>query len=252
MVLSAGRGPDDPMAKAYGVTHKCAIDIAGVPMLRRIVSTLVAHQSIESVTVSIDDSAVATSALAGLAGNVHIVASSSTAAASALAAVDRLQGQYPVLVTTGDHPLLTDQMLEFFLAEAEKVPADLRVGLASAETILAAFPETRRTFLTFGRDRVSGCNLYALLNSEALNALRFWSSLEQLRKKPWRLINAFGAEALIRYLTGATNLEAAFALASKRLDLVARPLLMPFAEASIDVDQPSDKDLVEKIIARRQ
>ena len=251
VVLAAGRGPNDPMAKAYGVLHKCSIDIAGTPMLRRVVQTLAAHPAIASVTISIDDASVATKAIAGLAGNIRIVSSADTAAESALSAVGHIGHRYPVLLTTGDHPLLTAGMLDHFLAEAENAKSDLSVGLASAETILAAFPETKRTYLTFGKDRVSGCNLYALMNEGALEALRFWSSLDQLRKKPWRLVGAFGAVPLIRYLTGAIDLKGAFVLASKRLGLIAAPILMPFAEASIDVDKPSDKELVEKIIAGR-
>ena len=40
LVLAAGRGPNDPMAKAYGVSHKCALPVNGVPMLRRVVNAL--------------------------------------------------------------------------------------------------------------------------------------------------------------------------------------------------------------------
>ena len=43
IVLAAGRGPDDPMAAAYGVTHKCLVEVGGIPMLRRVVDTLQNH-----------------------------------------------------------------------------------------------------------------------------------------------------------------------------------------------------------------
>ena len=58
--------------------------------------------------------------------------------------------------------------------------------------IEAAWPETRRTYFAFGRDRVSGCNLFALRNEKALRILERWQYLEQVRKKPWRLVAAFG------------------------------------------------------------
>jgi hypothetical protein len=39
---------------------------------------------------------------------------------------------------------------------------------------------------------------------------------------------------------------------SRRLDLTARPVLMPFAEAAVDVDKPEDKELAERIFIERQ
>jgi GTP:adenosylcobinamide-phosphate guanylyltransferase len=237
------------MAKAYGVSHKCAIPIAGVPMLQRVARTLIGHPKIGAVTISIDIPAIAREALGDLAAQVRIVPSAATAAASAINALQ--SGGYPVLITTGDHPLLTGAMLDDFLGKAGNSGADLCVGLATAETIMAAFPETKRTFLTFGPDRVSGCNLYALMSRKAEPALTFWSALEKDRKKPWRLVGAFGLIPLLRFATGAINLDKAFAMASQKLGLNAKPILLPFAEASIDVDKPADKELVEKILSRK-
>ena len=63
IVLAAGRGPNDPMAKAYGVSHKCALPVAGVPMLRRVAEALRGSQSIASISVSIETAEVARTAL---------------------------------------------------------------------------------------------------------------------------------------------------------------------------------------------
>ena len=250
LVLAAGRGPDDPMAKAYQVTHKCLVEVGGEPMLRRVIRTLVDHPGIGSVTVCIERRELLDEALGPLAGNVGFVLPQESAARSANAAL-RAEPRFPWLITTGDHPLLTHEMLQHFLTEATASKADLSAGLATAETILARFPQAQRTFLTFGRDRVSGCNLFALTSERALKALDFWHHLESVRKKPWRLIGAFGPVALLRFAVGLLTLDSAFALASRRLGLIARPVLMPFAEAAVDVDKPADKELAEKILAER-
>jgi hypothetical protein len=88
-------------------------------------------------------------------------------------------------------------------------------------------------------------------NARALSLLDRWQYLEQVRKKPWRLIAAFGISPLLRFLTGRLDLEQAFQIVSARLGLLARPVVMPFAEAAIDVDKPADKELAERIAARR-
>lgn len=251
LVLAAGRGPDDPMAKAYQVTHKCLVEIAGEPMLARVTRTLLSLPAIRSITISIETRELLDEALGPLSRQVKFLTPQESAARSALAAVVE-NPQFPWLITTGDHPLLTKDMLQHFLAEATGSGADLCVGLATAETILTRFPEAKRTFLTFGRDRVSGCNLFALTSERARNALAFWHHLESVRKRPWRLIGAFGPLALLRFTTGTLTLDSAFALASHRLGLTARPVLMPFAEAAVDVDKPEDKELAERIFVERQ
>lgn len=250
VVLAAGRGPDDPLAKAYGVTHKCLLPVGGVPMLRRVVDVLRAHPSVARIAISIDDPGVVPAALGAPAPDVTVLASADSAPASALAAVEALDRCWPILLTTADHALLDRAMLDHFLSVSENAGADLAIGLATAGTILAAYPEAKRTFLRFGPDRVSGCNLYGLASPRALAVLELWQRLDRDRKRPWRIVRAFGVGALLRYALGLVNLEQAMALASRRLGLEARPVLMPFANAAVDVDKPEDKELVETILRK--
>ncbi len=56
LILAAGRGPDDPMAKAYGVANKCLIPVAGVPMLKRVADAVAASGIAARTVVSIEDS----------------------------------------------------------------------------------------------------------------------------------------------------------------------------------------------------
>ena len=114
-----------------------------------------------------------------------------------------------------------------------------------------AYPQSVRTFFKFGKDRVSGCNLFAINNEYGLRILEKWQYLEQSRKKPWRLVAAFGPFALIRFGLGALTLDSVFRIVSNQLGLTAKPILLPFAEAAIDVDKPSDLELAEAILKQR-
>lgn len=235
------------MAKAYGVANKCVIPVAGVPMLRRVTDALRQSVSVSRIAVSIEDVKLVELAGAG----VQPVAPSSSAPASVIAAVTSGAVNYPVLITTGDHALLTPAMIEYFCNEAETSGGDFCVGLARAETILATYPQSIRTFFRLGPDRVSGCNLFALRNEKGLKLLERWQYLEQVRKKPWRLVAAFGFTPLIGFVIGSLTLDKAFTIISRRLGLSVKPVIMPFAEAAIDVDKPADKDLAEMILAAR-
>lgn len=250
IVLAAGRGPDDPMAKAYGVSHKCTLPVKGVPMLKRVVDTLRSSRSINSISVSIESAAIVREALSKEGSGIIVIPSENSAPLSAIVAI-RKNATFPVLLTTADHALLTPEMVNYFCNQAEQNGADFSAGLARAEVILNAYPQSIRTFFKFGKDCVSGCNLFAVRTEKGLRILEKWKYLESARKKPWRLVAAFGPLALIRFLFGTLSVDSVFKIASKRLALTTKPIFLPFAEAAIDVDKPSDLELVETILKQR-
>lgn len=248
LVMAAGRGPSDPMATAFGVAHKCLVPVAGTPMLARVADALLNCPYVEHISVSIDEAEAVTAAL-GPRPAIEVVASSTSAPASVLAALERTTTQWPVLVTTADHALLTPEIVSHFLQAAAESEADLAVGLAARQTIEAELPTTKRTYLKFSDVHVSGCNLFAINSAEGLNFVRFWQQADKNRKKPWKLIGAFGPGALMQWLSGRLSLSDAFQLASDNLEAKAVPVLLPFGVAAVDVDKPEDKVLVEEVLA---
>jgi len=253
LVLAAGRGPDDPMAKASGVSHKCLLPVGGKPMLARVIEALQACERIGDIYISIENEDIAKEAFGGaLPEGVAVLPSAESASASVLRALEQQGASPPVLVTTADHALLNAEMIDYVLRAAEEErDADLLVAMAERETVEAAWPHMRRTWMTFGSDSVTACNLFALKTAKALNAVRFWRDMEKNRKKPWKIALAFGLVPLLRMLLGRAGLRAVFAEASRRLNMTARPVLMPMPEAALDVDKPSDYELVQEIMKTR-
>ena len=249
IILAAGRGPDDPMAKAYGVTHKCALPLNGKPLLAWVVDALLKSGIPAPVTVVIDDETAALKAVQDWSQIITLPAANS-APASALAAA-RAVNAYPLLVTTGDHPLLTPAMVQFCMQAAEGSDADFLVGLATADVIQPAYPETKRTYFNLGGTRVSGCNLFVVRTPAGLKLFETWQHLEQNRKKPWKLAAAFGGMPLLWYVLGSLTAARAFGYISDRLGINVQPVFLPFAEAAMDVDKPSDFTLAEKILNAR-
>jgi GTP:adenosylcobinamide-phosphate guanylyltransferase len=255
LVLGGSRGPDDPVAHARKVAHKCLAPVAGVPMLVRVVLTLAACPSVDRIAVSLEDPALIEDlpALRPLhaAGRCMALATGATPSLSVLRALDELPCPLPWLVVTGDHPLLTSEVVEHFCAGALATGADLAAGLTPASAIRAAYPDAQRTYLRFRDEHYSGANLYALLGPDARGAVAFWRRAELERKRPWRLVRAFGWRPLAAYLLGRLTLDAAMRRASRIAGARVAAVPLPFAEAAIDVDKPADLELVERILARR-
>ncbi len=254
LVLAARRTADDPVARAAGVRNKCLADIGGTPMLVRVIDALVASGKVESILVSTDDSALLRNepALEALvaSGAVRLVPSGRNApqSVSRELAGKTDESVFPVLVTTGDHALLSPAMVRHFCAETEANAADLTVGLARAETVRSRFPEAQRTYLRFRGGTYSGCNLFALRARAALRVVAFWSHTEKHRKSPYRLFRAFGPVPFALSALGLLTLDQAMQIASRRLGARVAPVLMPQAEAAIDVDKPADLALVRRIV----
>jgi hypothetical protein len=65
-------------------------------------------------------------------------------------------------------------------------------------------------------------------------------------------VGAFGLGPLLAYLFGRLTVERAAREASRIFGAKADIVDLPFAEAAIDVDKPSDLDLVERILRDRE
>jgi len=256
LVLAAGRGADDPMAGVFEIPHKCLVPVLGQPMILRVLRALRESRSTGRVVVSTDQPD-ALNAAPGvgefLASNgITTIESRDRAGSSVTDALAAGVLRYPVLVTTADHALLTAQIVDDFCRRSLEVGGDITAGLATETLLSAAYPDTRRTYLEFAGGRYTGCNLFGFLTPNAARAAEFWARLDRERKRPWRLVRAFGAMPLLLYALRRLTLRKAFEIGSRRLGLSATPILLPFAEAAIDVDKPADLALAERILASRE
>ena len=187
------------------------------------------------------------------AGRVEILESAESPSRSVLESLDAAGlEKAPVLVTTADHALLDDEMLDaFFSAANERPQADLCLAMVSRRIIEARFPEAKRTYLRFKEDGYSGANLFLFRTPAARRAAEFWLTAERERKKPWRLARAFGWSSLALFLTRRLSLDAAMQRASQVVGARIEAIALETAEAAVDVDKIEDLTLVRQILAKR-
>ena len=240
LILAGQReGVVDPLCEMAGVTHKAEIPVSGVPMLRRVVSALIEAGLSNKLYIS------------GYSGSEIKQVSNGKGPADSVALGLKDISQYPCLITTCDHALLTADMVQSFIEGAQEAGTDICVGFATETVIQAEFPETKRTYLRFSDEAVSGCNLFYIANEEGAKAIAFWQSVQHLRKNPIKLARKVGITIGLKYAAGRLSLLGAFDYAAKRIGITAAPVLLPFAEAAIDVDKPADLELVEAILQAR-
>lgn len=250
LVLAGARASGDALAEAHNVPSKAHIQVAGQSMISRVLNAL--NQSARANEITI----------IGIKDHedlqekevwppVDFAPGENGPAASVFRALALRPERDPVLVTTCDHALLSRDMIDDFLARSTRSGADLTVALARRETIEAQHPDTKRTYLRFGDGEYSSCNLFCIATPKANRVVEFWRDAEKDRKQPWRIAWRFGVGTALRLLVGRPSLERAFATLSKRLDVTICPIILPFAEAAIDVDTPQDLAMVERILKER-
>jgi CTP:molybdopterin cytidylyltransferase MocA len=250
VIILAGQRPGiDPLAAAFGEKAKALVRIAGRAMLDRVLETVLATPFVARVVVLGQSSAkLRRGAAPQFRNDARICWSEASAgiSESLRAVVGTGIAPWPVLVTTADHPLLTPAMLESFVAQGGD--EDVAVAMVERATIIAAYPETKRTWLRFSDGSWSGANLFTLRRPAAVRALDLWSEVEQNRKKPLRLFWRFGAGFTLRALTRSIGLGVALDRVGRRFGVKAKLIPLNYAEAAIDVDKPSDHALAEAIL----
>lgn len=256
LVLAGSRGEADPLAQATGVGHRALLEVAGVPMLLRVVRTLAAMPEVGRIIVSIDDPAALNDqpelSARVVDGSLEVHQCLASPSRSVLDVLENVAPAGRVLVTTADHALLTPEITEYFLSRVERSNADVLVGLVSRRVIEARFPDTTRTYLRMRGDAWSGANLFAFRTPEGRRAAAFWRRAESFRKQPWRVVSAFGPVNLLLFLLRRLDLDAALERASKVIGARVAAVTLPFAEAAIDVDRPSDLELVTRLLSKNR
>lgn len=247
LILAGSRSGPDPLLTGSGAATKALLPIAGEPMLVHVVRALRAHSRIGRIAILAQNSAE----LAKLPALQHMDGLDfrnsgqgiSTSLAAALPSDDQ-----PLLVTTADHVLLNEQMIDEFLRGASG--SDVAAAMVERRVLMARYPQSKRTWLKFRGGYWSGANLFWLRGQRAQPLLEFWQQIEQDRKKGRKIIAAFGPFLWLATALRLISIHQAAARAGHKFGVGARIVPLSAAEACIDADKPSDIEMIERIMAQ--
>ena len=248
VVLAGSRPGGDPFAEGYGVDLKALVPVGGKPMVRRPVEALLASGRARRIRVLAQEPERLRDAIPD-DPSVSIEPSGKTIAATLEAFCFDPETQWPILVTTADHALLTPEMIADFLAHAEG--ADIALGVVSRDALLKRLPQTQRTWLRFRGGAYSGANLFLLGDPKIRSVLALWGSSEQNRKKAWRMLLRLGLTGFLGAILRLRTLQQTLDRIGRKLDLSIRAVELSDPLAAVDVDKPADHELVTAILEGR-
>ena len=246
IVLAGSRPGGDPVAEQFGSDLKALIPFAGEPMVRRPVRALLGSACIGDVVVLTQSPDRVRAALPE-DPRLTIRQSDDTIAATLLALCWDRSVAWPLLVTTADHALLDPAMIDEFCGAAEG--ADIAVGVVEQHTLLKRLPEAKRTWLKFRGGAYTGANLFALSSPKVAAAIELWRSVEQDRKKGWRIVSLLGPLVLIGTLLRLLSIDNVLNRLGRRLGLAMKAVRLCNPLAGVDVDKVEDHRLAEAVLA---
>lgn len=217
-------------------------------MVRRPVRALLASGCVDDVIIlSQAPDRIAT--LVPKNPRIIVAPSRGTIAETMLALIDDSATTWPLLVTTADHALLDPDMVDEFARGARRT--DIAIGVVERANLLGRLPHTERTWLRFRGGAYTGANLFALGSPKVRPAVELWRSVEQDRKKAWRVISLLGPAVLAAVALRLVSLDHVLSQLSGKLGLDIRAVRLSNPLAGVDVDKPADHTLVEAILAGR-
>jgi GTP:adenosylcobinamide-phosphate guanylyltransferase len=245
IVLAGSRPGRDAFAETFGTDLKALIPVAGEPMVRRPVGALLESRNIGKVLV-MSQSPGRIAAVLPEDPRVECRQSKGTIAETMLGLLKDHETSWPLLVTTADHALLDSATVDEFCAATDD--SDISIGVVEASNLLRRLPETRRTWLKFRGGAYTGANLFALRSPNVRPAIELWRSVEQDRKKAWRILSLLGPAVLIAVALRLVSLDKVMARLSARLGLKIAAVRLSNPLAGLDVDKAEDHELAEAIL----
>ena len=248
VVLAGSRPGSDPLAGAFGTDLKALVPVGGKPMVRWPVETLLASPRFEEVRVLAQEPERIGEALP--ASPKLIVEKSAATIASTLERLcfDRTV-KWPLFVTTADHVLLDEGMIDEFCDLGEI--ADIAIGVVERENLMQRLPRSQRTWVHFRSGAYSGANMFLLSGTKALPALELWRSVEQDRKKGWALLWAFGPLNLLSAVLRLRTIHQVLERIGRKLGATVEAVDLSDPLAAVDVDKLADHGLVEQLLKER-
>lgn len=248
VVLAGSRPGRDAFAEQFGTDLKALIPIGGEPMVRRPVRALLESDRIGKVLV-LSQTPDRFAAVLPEDGRIELRKSQGTIAETILRLIADTTLPWPLLITTADHALLDSTMIDEFCDAADG--ADVAIGVVERGNLMRRLSATKRTWISLRGGAYTGANLFALRSLRVAPAVELWRSVEQDRKKGWRVVSILGPAVLLSAALRLVSLDGVMARLSARLGLTIEAMRLSNPLAGVDVDKAADHALVEAILEGR-
>ena len=149
-------------------------------------------------------------------------------------------------------PTVKPEMVDWLVETCMQTDDDLYYGVCKREVMEKRFPDSKRTYTRLKDVEVCGSDISVSHVSMATEHLDMWESLIGSRKSPLKQAGIIGFGTLFALLTRRLTLEDAVQRVCDRIGIKGRAIVWPYAEPCMDIDKPSQLELLREDLAKQQ
>ena len=244
-VVLAGGVDQGEIAVETGVVHRPLLEVAGRPIVQRVLAALSGATSVGRVVLVAP--APVQAAASEEAVDVRVAAGESF--------VDNMQrgveatspGGDAVLIVTGDLPLLSPAAVNDLVRQSSAVQADVTYAIIPKESCERRFPGAHRTYVKLREGTYTGGNGVVLKRDFVRLRRELIERLFAARKNPIKLAAMFGLGFIVGLLTGRLTLPQLEARAGQIIGGQVAVIVSTYPELGFDVDKMADLDLARRV-----
>lgn len=242
-IVLAGADNHGSLAACTDTPYEAMIDIQGKPMVEYVVDALRQSAHVGRVAVVGPEHVLAPV----LEGKVYrVVQSGSSIVENLLIGISILQPAGRVLVVTADIPLITTAALDDFVERCQGFDADICYPICRKEANEAKYPGMRRTYATLREGTFTGGNIFVLNPAMVVKWRREIERAVAVRKSLVGMAKLLGFRLMVKFLLGRLSIREAEERVARVLGCPVKAVETTYAEIGVDVDKPSDLELVTR------
>jgi molybdopterin-guanine dinucleotide biosynthesis protein A len=246
-VILAGSTPNrvNPVAEYAGVDQKALVPIAEKPMISYVVEAVTSATKVQKTII------------VGLRGSidqlnslpVEYLPGEDKILKNIIIGVKYILANYKeidrILFTMCDVPLLTSEMVDWFIEECSQRKGDYFWAMVEKTTMEKRFPGAGRTYTRLTDGRFCSGDLFMVSTKVMQKSnLKLWDHFIESRKQWWRMALVFEFSTLIRLLLGRISIDGLGQAFGKAFNITTTIIVSPYAGHGMDVDKPYQLELV--------
>lgn len=240
--------PDQPLYVLTQGKSKALLPIAGRPMVQWVLDALNQAETVRRIVVV----GLGPSDTAGLASRKEIsylpnhgsLIANSEAGVKQLLAQDAAARQ--ALVVSSDIPTLTGAHVDWITRACQETDHEIYYGLVSEADLEKRFPGSKRSYFKLKEGRFCGSDINMFSTALVGHYHPAWHTIVDSRKSILKQASLIGFDTLLITALGQMTIPEALRRAKSKLGVNGRVLLLPYAEAGMDVDKPRQYELVRR------
>jgi GTP:adenosylcobinamide-phosphate guanylyltransferase len=243
-LVLAGSRNDGPLKQCSSVPYEAMITIGRKTMVDYVIDALRSSQRIGRIVV------LGPTGVPGFCqrDDVKVVTADGGMLENVARGVQCLKDSQRILLATCDIPLITSRAIEDFLDRCGQRTAEIYYPVVPREAVEKTFNNVERTYFTLREGEFTGGNLFLIDPSAVSRCMDIGQQVVDARKSPLRMSRLLGIPFLLRFVLKRVSLQEAQEKASALLGVKGVVVVTTYPEVGVDVDKPSDLELVCRVL----